>query len=231
MSISRGSNREESGKEKNDETAARDDTATNKNEDVDDKVLSQELMQMSVVDRNAILEEIHGAACLAIQETPELIRKSLEEFQEELDDKQIHRPSFKRSAYRVLLSRQKQGRKNPNYALEDNFWLRFLRCELFDVPKAVRRFCNYLDYAYEYWGNVALERPIRLTDFSKAEIKVFRKGFFQLLPFRDSSGRRVMMFLGGMDPHKDLRARVCITARIQFEWAIVLSNIQAKDSV
>ena len=204
-----------------------------------DGVLSQELMKMSIVDRNAILEEIHGVRCLAIQETPELIRKSLQEFRRELDketgsNSNNNDLSSKSLAYHLLLNQQQQlkrqgnrenkaadsstttktkHRSDPgyNYAIDnDNFRLRFLRCELFDVQKAVRRFYNYLDYAYEYWGEVALKRPIRFTDFTKAELKLFRKGFFQLLPFRDSCGRRVMVVLGGMDPHQDIRARVCI---------------------
>lgn len=215
-----------------------------------DGVLSQELMKMSIVDRNAILEEIHGARCLATQETPELIRKSLQEFQRELDkdtdssgrssSSSDYLPS-KQFAYRILLKQQQLKRERNstfspadmssptkkkhrsdscfNYAIDDdNFRLRFLRCELFNVPKAVRRFYNYLDYVYEYWGEVALKRPIRFTDFTKAEQKLFRKGFFQLLPFRDSSGRRVMVFLGGMDPHQDIRARnkICF-----YMWDVV----------
>jgi len=183
------------------------------NKDVD-FVLSQELMKLSVMDRNAILEEIHGARCLAIKETPELIRKSLKEFQMELDkdskQENKHDQYCKRSAYRLLLRSQQNSKPDEaptNYALKDNFRLRFLRCELFDVSKAVRRYYNYLDYAHQYWGDVALERPIRLTDFSKPELKFFRNGFFQLLPFRDSSGRRVMVVLGGMHPHKDIHAR------------------------
>ncbi len=197
----------------------------NENDEVvDDKdvnvVLSQELMKMSVMDRNAVLEEVHGARCLAIQETPELIRKSLKEFQIELDKdrKQEHKHEYKQGkhckqfTYRLLLRSQQTTKtnKNPtNYALTDKFRLRFLRCELFNVRRAVQRYYNYLDYAYQYWGDVALERPIRLTDFSKAELKFFREGFFQILPYRDSSGRRIFVILGGMRPHQDIQARVC----------------------
>ena len=96
-----------------------------------------------------------------------------------------------------------------HYAIDDPaFRLRFLRCELFVVRQAVIRYCNYLNFVYELWGSIALEREIRLSDFNRSESKLFRKGYFQLLPFRDRSGRRVVTLLGGMGPKVDPIARV-----------------------
>jgi hypothetical protein len=203
----------------------------NATEDEIDGLLSRELMQTSLIDRNSIFEEIHGVRCLAVEETPELIQKSLQEFQKELDkDQESSRSSSE--AYRILLVRKRERQSRPssnttnfntdhnkkqyhgdpdyNYAIDDeDFRLRFLRCELFDVPSAVKRFYNYLSLVHDYWGSVALDRPIRITDFTKSELKVFRMGFYQLLPFRDSSGRRMMVVLGGMKVHEDPSARVC----------------------
>lgn len=210
------------------------DEIDDEEDEVDQKyvhgVLSQGLMSMSISDRNAVLEEIHGVRCLAVQETPELLLKSLQEFERELEKENVSTsdgcdPSSKRFAYQLILNRHGRGKRNYfgcsytsekvhpghpsyNYAIDDeNFRLRFLRCELFDVSKAVKRFYNYLNYVYEYWGDVALKRPIRMKDFTKAELKLFRRGFCQLLPFRDSSGRRVMVILGAMEAHQDIRAR------------------------
>lgn len=99
-----------------------------------------------------------------------------------------------------------------NYAIDDPaFRLRFLRCELFDVQKAVIRFCNYLNFVHELWGSVALEREVRLADFSRSETKLFRKGYFQLLPFRDRSGRRIVTLLGGTGQDVDYIERVSIS--------------------
>lgn len=172
------------------------------------EVISQELMKLAIVDRNAILEEVHGVRCLAVEETPRLIQASLKEFRNELNN---DNPLATKKAYRLILrNRQRASKTNLdyNYAInDDDFRLRFIRCELFDVPKAVLRFCNYLDFAYEFWGAIALKRPIRLTDFSKAELKLFRKGFFQVLPFRDNSGRRIMAYTGGINSHFDFQSR------------------------
>jgi hypothetical protein len=177
--------------------------------------LSKELLKLSVLDRNTIAEEIHGVECLAVRETPELIQRSLREFQKELDKGNIPLPNI--PVHRLPNS----GNNLVNGIDDDAFRLRFLRCELFNVPKAVRRFCNYLDYTYEKWGEFALDRPIMLKDFTKQEMKLFRKGFFQLLPYRDSSGRRVFVHLGPgeLSAQLDLNTRVStrcdLTTRIR----------------
>ena len=95
----------------------------------------------------------------------------------------------------------------------ENFRLRFLRCELFDVQKAVSRFVEYSTLSYELFGDIALKRPIRLGDLSKLEIKFVRQGFYQMLPYPDRAGRRVIFLLGGMGPKVDEFERVsCLSS-------------------
>ena len=96
-----------------------------------------------------------------------------------------------------------------HYAFDDpTFRLRFLRAELFNVRNAVVRYCNYLNFVHELWGSVALEREISLSDLDRQENILFRKGYYQLLPFRDRSGRRIITILGGMGHEVDKIARV-----------------------
>jgi len=85
-----------------------------------------------------------------------------------------------------------------NYAIDDeDFRLRFLRVELFDFKKAALRFVNYFEFVHEFFGfEIASKRQVRLSDFSKEELRFFKKGSFQLLPFRDRRGRRVAVILG-----------------------------------
>jgi len=178
-----------------------------------DDLLSKELLQLSVKDRNDIQEEIHGVKCLAVEETPELIRKKLKELSEEIE-KNI--PESQKQAY--LQSLQYSGTcpnsiyssserdssakssisevdSNPkgSYIHGDDFRLRFLRCELFDVSKAAKRFVTYLDMLVELFGDYALRRPICISDFTKEELRHMRKGMIQNLPYRDRSGRRIMI--------------------------------------
>lgn len=77
------------------------------------------------------------------------------------------------------------------YVNTTEFRLRFLRAELFQTKKAAERMVKYLALLYETFGLVALRRPIRFSDLTKVEQEFLRGGDYQLLPYRDRSGRRV----------------------------------------
>lgn len=165
-------------------------------------LLSRELLALSTTDRAAIQEEIHGVRCLAIRETPEQVRKGLDEFRTELDKiPKEEKRTYEECCVRAMLYRDEE---DSCYALSDAFKLRFLRFELFDAQKAAQRFVNYMEFVREFWGaDIALKRLVKFSDFSKAEMKLFRKGYFQVLPFRDHCGRRVITLLGGFQPGVD----------------------------
>lgn len=160
------------------------------NPDVVDELLSKELMQLSVNDRNEILEEIHGVRCLAPAETPEMIENALSELERELENGV---PEDRKRAYEMSQELSK------TYVNETDFRLRFLRCELFDTHKAALRICEFLDLVMQLFGDFALRRPIVLDDFSKEELRDFRKGLYQFLPFRDRVGRKIVTIIPGKE--------------------------------
>lgn len=171
------------------------------NYDKADAFLSNELFGLSVHDRNAIHEEIHGVRCLAPEESPKLIVKSLHEFWATV----AAIPDAKKTAYEqcrsIAASRKIANVRNKtkHYAIDEpSFHLRFLRCELFDAQKAATRYVNYLNFVHKLWGRIALEREIKFSDFNKEEARLFRKGNYQLLPVRDQSGRKVIVCLRKM---------------------------------
>ena len=170
--------------------------------DIDD-LLSKELFQLSFADRNAISEEIHGVRCLAPQETPELISRSLLELQKQLD-MMAYKPSYDKAQ---AFARHPKTAKT-SYINTIEFRLKFLRCELFDVSMAAVRLINYLDLMVEMYGVFALQRKIKLTDFSKHELQILRAGYMQMLPFRDRSGRRIICIVGNMGSQYDAFLRV-----------------------
>lgn len=175
-------------------------------------LLTREMLSLSVGDRNDIQEEIHGVKCLAVEETPELIRTSLQELSIELDknipdSKKMGYLRSKKSLPEQEITEQEQiidelhvieplhqKRQTKSYIHESDFLLRFLRCACFDVKKAAGRLVKYVDLLVELFGEYALWRPIRLSDFSKEELRHMRKGLVQLLPYRDRSGRRIIVF-------------------------------------
>ena len=133
-----------------------------------DDLLSRELLQLSMKDRNDIHEEIHGVHCLAKEETPEMLKESLRLLAIEVNE---NIPSNQKRAYL-----QSQSLQKPTYINDDEFRLRFLRCELFEINKAAKRMVNFIDLILEHFGFYALERPIRMSDFTKIELQAFRKG-------------------------------------------------------
>jgi len=163
--------------------------------------ISKQLLELSLNDRNAILEETHGVRCLAPEETPNFISVALEKLAAEIDKLPIHQ----KSAY--LQSQQHQSGNSETtqttstststststYVNTVDFRLRFLRVKLFDAQQAAKHLVKYLEVALEYFGTYALFRPVKLSDFTKEELRVFRTGVAQFLPFRDRHGRRVIV--------------------------------------
>jgi hypothetical protein len=106
--------------------------------------------------------------CLAIDETPVFIEKSIHELQIEIDN---NIPDVGKTAY----LHSQLTVKGRTFVNSKEFRLRFLRFELFDIQKSAIRMVKWLEESYSLFGSVALERPIRLsTDFSSHEQKVFR---------------------------------------------------------
>ena len=167
-----------------------------------DALLAYELNQLSFIERDMLNEEIHGVRDRYPEETPQLLSDSLEKISIELDCIK-HKPAFEIS------------QTFPNtYVNTDEFRLIFLRCETFDVKKAAARIVAYLDLIHLAFGEKFLERDMYLTDFDEKLSKFTRAGFFQILPGRDRSGRRIVgNFAGDIDPDQPVMNRV----RTRFE--------------
>ncbi len=161
-----------------------------------DDALSKELLQLSLQDRNAINEEIHGVQTFARKESPELLAKALAKMHSEIN---------------MIPSKNAFDRSQlvPNtYINSPEFRLRFLRCELFDEKSAANKMVKFLDLLSELFGDFALRRQVQMSDFSREEMQAFRIGHQQLLPYRDRSGRRIFAFVGGVGVEVALVTRV-----------------------
>jgi len=152
-----------------------------------DRIFAKALTDLSLNDRTAIEDEIHGVSCMAVEETPRLLEHLLIDFESELH-KINPKPAYDRAQQLLLVS---SIEFSLCYINERKFRLRFLRCELFNVQKAAERFIKYLDFVAEVYGEYALQRPICMSDFSREEMSFLREGRWQVLPYRDRSGRRI----------------------------------------
>ena len=165
-----------------------------------DALLSKDLMKLSFNDRNNITEEIHGVQSLAVDENECMRETALSQLQHQID---ILHPS-KKQAYSLAQTFP------VTYVNDSAFQLRFLRAELFDVQRAAKRMVDYLDLLHELFGNEVLERPLRIVDFKSKEDKaLLRGGVVQLLPYRDRSGRRVMVILSDIMSQNHIKRVRC----------------------
>ena len=157
---------------------------------------AKELTDLFLNNQPVIGDETHGMACMALEETPNLIEHSLIDFESELH-KINPKPAYDKAQELLLLSSTKsssfQNNSSRCYINERKFRLRFLRCELFNVPKAAKRFIRYLDFVAEVYGEYALQRPICMSDCNREELSFLKKGECQLLPYRDQYGRRIIV--------------------------------------
>jgi len=156
--------------------------------DAVDDLLSKELLQLSLNDRNAIVEEVHGVLTLAPDETPQFLEEALLRLSKELDNIPNHSPS--KAAY------LKSQKLPQTYVNSNDFRLRFLRCDLFNAKMAATRMLVFLDLASDLFGADLLQRPVRITDLSRDGEKLCRDGYVQVLPYRDGAGRPIIAWVG-----------------------------------
>jgi len=168
-----------------------------------DKIMAKEIDRLSIKDRNAIYEEIHGVSTMAIEETSELMEESLKNFSMELNkiDAKLKR------AYNVIANQETTettetttttNALSKEIVESKDFRLRFLRCVSFDPSQAAERMVQFFELLQRVYGIENLKKFDGTMDFfigGTAEQNAFRAGYIQLLPFRDRSGRRILSFV------------------------------------
>ena len=168
------------------------DATIKKKDALIDNYITENIMKLSLEDRSRVSEEINGVYCMAPEETPEMIQHSLQQLEIELGSIPYKKKvAYQRSqslaaasaavtstaaAAQKRSSTETKTKKVVSFVNSDNFRLRFLRAELFDIKDAAQRMVKYLDFVLELFGPYALERAIELRDFNKQEIKWFQLG-------------------------------------------------------
>ena len=188
-----------------------------------EEMVTQEMGKLSFQDRNAIYEEIHGVVCLAPHETTDFVATALVEIAHELERLQYKYTAYTKATTTPTIIQTQGGGGNGNadkggggsssshynpYVHGEEIRLRFLRTELFDSTKAAVRMLKYLDLTYELFGSCALYRPIQLQDLTKQDLEMLRVGDAQPVPFRDRSGRRVVVACNHFGMQYPLEVRV-----------------------
>jgi hypothetical protein len=149
---------------------------------------SQQLLEESLLKFNILLNDNNNtiplhekyayiqAISMQQQQFEQPFKQQFEQpFEQHQSQQQSHQQSYN--------SNISYSNSSCYYTLSNEFKIRFLRCELFDITKAVLRYVKWLNLVVEMFGLYALERPIKLNsdDFTREEITYFKKGRYVVL--------------------------------------------------
>ena len=175
------------------------------------KVWAKELFEMDAVERESVLNEMHGIKSKrTIEETAESINEAVVTFRsfletnidKELDNRDSIVPPVTKDPYRRAVYEL-----NSDYITSKAFLIKFLRACHYDFEGAALRYFRYLDLLHLLFGDKSLMRPLEMGDLTKREIRYLRKGQMQLFPSRDRAGRRIYAFSGCDDVDFNIREK------------------------
>lgn len=175
-------------------------------------VIASQLNQLSMNERNFVLQDIHGVADLVV-ESPSLVKESLQQLKEALNARRTsivanttnttQNPPPPTALMEVMQQQYLLSidHSSPNGCPinddddDDAFLLSFLRADQFDVPKAADRLVRYWEEKRNLFGgnNNNSNRNIRLDDLDDESMECLECGRMQLLPRRDRAGRAVLL--------------------------------------
>mmetsp|Transcript_24238 Transcript_24238/g.67133 ORF Transcript_24238/g.67133 Transcript_24238/m.67133 type:complete len:498 (+) Transcript_24238:161-1654(+) len=175
-----------------------------------EELWAKELYETNANDREVINDEVHGVPVSSMDTnreqnwTEQHYCLYLRMFEIELETKI---PLESKQTYQMGID------LGSSYIQSREFRFRFIRAERYDISKAVHRYCNCLDFLLEFFGEVALLRPLPLRDLTKNEMKFLKEGYIQVLPSRDRLGRRILAQVGsyGGTRYSEIeKFRVCV---------------------
>jgi len=173
-----------------------------------DKLLVEELQELSVVHRGMVQEEIHGVSSCAVLEDHQKIEESLKRLEEEIrkirteilvSAEQISKDgnAYNKSIWSYLAIDDERSSASVrlvySFIFHRNFRLKFLRADLFDAEKAAHRYLRCVESLLIYFGGYALQRPLVFEDLGKECQDAAKEGYVQILPSRDRAGRLVVV--------------------------------------
>ena len=158
-------------------------------------MMAAELNSLTTAERTVLLEDVHGVGELRQEElNPTLMNERLLHMELALRSIPI-KPAYDEA--QRLCGGKPNGRVN-----DPSFRIRFLRASRYDPKEAAIRLVENLQTIYETYGPEGLVRPLQLSDMmldmdnQGSDTFMFSGNFFQVMPFRDRLGRRVVVRSG-----------------------------------
>jgi hypothetical protein len=175
-----------------------DDIKNADNADID-AILAKEMADLSVQEREHVVQDIHGIADETFREEDnDFLQQRVQQFEDCLSRIEVKR-AYDQALY-----------QSPGYVRNNQFRLLFLRSELFNVQAAAQLMVLHFEEKQRLFGADLLGRDILWDDLSDGDRKELEKGSFQVLPIRDRAGRIVVCSLGNPFNEATSMNRVCL---------------------
>lgn len=143
-----------------------------------DALVAKDLNELSLEDRENILNDIHGVSQV-VDENPLWIEQKLSELESELQ------LITQKDAY------QQAASKSEEYVKDRSLRLKFLRADCFNVSNAAGRMTRFFEQKLKIFGPKLLAEDIKLADLNSEDLVVLNNGHLELAPQRDRSGRQI----------------------------------------
>jgi hypothetical protein len=177
-----------------------------------DALLAQSMNQLSMKEREKVLEDIHGVADI-LEEELGFVEQCLVELEEELQKV----PN--KNAYETARS------SSVDYVSNRTFRLQFLRADSFNVRHAAVRIVAYFEAKLELFGLEKLTKYITQSDLDKEDLACLESGISQLLPVRDTTGRTILCVIPSYTPEG-----TSAQARLRSTWYITQIALEDEET-
>lgn len=138
--------------------------------------------QLSTRERELVMFEIHGVN--------QVTTGSMEFQEDKLRSLSAELSGIERgkSAFATAQS------QNPQYTIDPDFRLLFLRSTDWNVTESAQLILQFFRAKLELFGQSFMTKRITFNDLSLEVQNAVKLGFIQVLPFRDTAGRAIVVF-------------------------------------
>eukprot|EP00980_Cylindrotheca_fusiformis_P026059 scaffold15301_cov142-Cylindrotheca_fusiformis.AAC.8 len=185
---------------------------TNKEKENLDRYLAASMGKLSLKDREAALEEVHGI----VKNDPE----DAYFLQSKLQAMENCVSSVKRGTVY-----EKAEAIDPCFVSSREIRLLFLRGNRYDPQAGAEQLIKHFDLKLSLFGNEKLTKDITLYDLDDNDRVCLESGFCQILPQKDVAGRAVLLILPGLRPN------LAMKHGIRAIYYLVMTTLQESEEI
>ena len=183
------------------------------------KLLAKEMMELSVQEGNAALQDIHGTSSYE-EESPQFLHHKIQQVRLELS--KLQKRSLGSCAAYTKANFLAPTRTSKN----DKFLIMFLRAKSYDPKLAAHCVVQHFEYKLRLFGiKKSTQTSITYDDLNEDDIHALQSGYSLVLPGKDASGRLVCVVSSKYATCKSWNNQ------IRANWFQLMTAIQHDESV